>query len=304
MERNLYIFDLLPMIFAGSVNKWSKLEHLVDAGSRCYSVTIPTGGVSLVFNELYHIVGTGDIVFCSDRNATIKKEMYPEYKANRNHNPNIKVAQNVAEYILKKCNGTVCYCPGYEADDFIYTLVRKYHDVYDKIYIYTGDSDLYFLVDEKVSIRPSSSNAKTVNLQNYERVIKKGVVTRYNTVEFAKVCCGDHSDNIPGLPRAVFDKFGAVMYSDKMIEHLGNKELVRYWIEQLCPEALPQVDLIYPLDVPEDELPKEITEMDKSLIRNLGASMNNKIYRGTGDANFDVTPYTDELYSLGYFVEE
>lgn len=303
-EKKLYIFDLMPCVFAGNVNKRSKLEYLVEGGSHCYSVTIPTGGVSLIFNELYNIVGTGDIIFCSDRNATIKKEMFPEYKANRDHKPEINVAKHVAEYILDKCNGTVCYCPGYEADDFIYTLVKKYHDVYDKIYIYTGDSDLYFLVDDKVSIRPSSSNAKTVTRENYERVIKKGVITRYNTTTFAKICCGDSSDNIPGLPRQVFDQFGATMYSDNMIEHLGNKEIVKYWMGILCPEALPQVDLVFPLDVPEEELPTEIKEMDKRMIRNLGASMNNRVYRGSGDANFDVTPYVEELYSLGYYVEE
>lgn len=302
--RNLYVFDVLPFVHAGNVNKWSKLEYLVDTGSRCYSTTIPTGGVSLIFNELYNIVGTGDIVFCSDRTPTIKRDMYSEYKNNREHNDKIRISRDVTEYILKKCGGTVLACHGYEADDFIYTVVRHLHDQYDNIFIYTGDSDLYFLVDEKVSIRPSSSNAKSVNIENYETVIKKGVRTRYNTKTFAKVLCGDASDNVPGVPQAYVDAVVDVMYSDQMIRNLGNRELVRYWVNNLCPELVPQVDLIFPLDAPIDELPDPIPEMDKYMIRNIGASINNKIYRGTGDASFDVSPYSEELYHMGCFLED
>lgn len=304
MYNTLYIFDVMPFVHAGNWNKHSKLEYLVDSGSRCYSVVIPTGGVSLIFNELYHIVGTGDIVFCCDRNPTIKKDMYPAYKEHREHNEEIGIASKVAEYILELCNGTLLHAPGYEADDFIYTIVKKYHDVYDRIYVYTGDSDLYFLVDEKVSIRPSSSTAKSVDMNNYSKVIKKGTITRYNTTTFAKICCGDSSDNIPALPTPWLDKMATIMYSDAMVGHLGDKEFVKYWVSKLCPEALGQVDLVFPLDVPDIELPNEFSEMSKTEIRNIGAAINNKMYRGTGDSGYDVSPVSEELYRRGCYLEE
>ena len=304
MERVLYVFDVMPFIHAGSVNKYSKLEYLVEGSSHCYTVTIPTGGVSLIFNELYNIVGTGDIIFCCDRNPTIKKDMYPLYKDNRDHKTKISVASKVAEYILELCNATLLYAPGYEADDFIYTFVKKYYDMYDKIYIYTGDSDLYFLVDEKTTIRPSSSNAKLVTMENYSHVISKGNFVKYNTSTFAKICSGKASNNLPPLPRAYFDQFVDVMYSEQMLPHLGDKEFVRYWISKLCPEALLQVDLAFPLDVPDEELPKDVKVMDKNTIRNIGAAINNKMYRGTGDNGYDVNPVTEELYRRGYYLEE
>lgn len=304
MPRFLYIFDVLPFIHAGNVNKRSKLEHLVDAGSHCYSVTIPTGGVSLIFNELYNIVGTGDIIFCSDRTPTIKQNMYEHYKENREHKPAIGKSRGVTEYILNLCGGTVLHREGYEADDFIYTVVRKLHDQYDSIFIYTGDSDLYFLVDEKVSIRPSSSNAKSVNIENYSAVVNRGKFTHYNTKTFAKILGGDASDNVPGVPQAWIDAVAPIMYSEQAMPHLGDKEFVTYYVRMLCPELLPQVELIFPLDAPLDDLPADIPPMDKSMIRNIGAAINNKIYRGTGDDGFDVSPIAEDLYNRGFYLED
>ena len=72
---------------------------------------------------------------------------------------------------------TVVAHAGYEADDIIYSAVKKYYDRYDKIHIYTGDSDMAFLIDEKVDICPASSRAKHITRDNYEEIAIRGGAT-------------------------------------------------------------------------------------------------------------------------------
>lgn len=301
MTRDLFLFDVSPFIHAGSVNKFARLEQTICTGVTWQTMRVPCGGISLIFNELYAVVGKGDCVFCTDRNPTIKKDMYSGYKANRDHNDYIQISKTVAEYILEKCGGTVIARAGYEADDIIYTLVRRLHDQYDNIYIYTGDSDLYFLVDKKVSIRPSNSRAKSVDYYNYNSVLAK-YGAKYNSLTVQKILKGDTSDCIPALPRDAQNKLASVLFQDAMLPQLGDKSFVRSWVSTVCPEALPQVDLVFPLDV--DDIPLEFSQMDPYLIRNFGCSMHNKMFRDFGDPNFMVEPYVSELIQKGCYLED
>lgn len=300
MPKNLYLFDVSPFIHAGHVNKYSKLERAVDLGSTWKSQVTPTGGTSLLFNAIYEVIGTGDCVFCCDRNPTIKKDMLPEYKSNRDHKHEISVEKAVAEYILQKCGATVVARMGYEADDIIYTYVKKLRNNYDNIYIYTSDSDLYFLVDKQVSIRPSSSRGKYVDFMNYNKVLeKKGAI--YNTIMVQKIIKGDAGDCVLPLPKDQQKILENVFYNEGMFDKLGNPDFVRDWINYVLPEAINQANIIIPLEV--DDIPMEFTELDTEAVRNWGAAINNKLFRGMGEPDFDVRPFVEEMQNLGYFLE-
>lgn len=301
MPKILHIFDVSPFVHAGRFNKYAKLEQVVDMGSTWKTQVTPAGGISLIFNTLYEILSDGnDCVFCCDRNPTIKKDMLPSYKGNREHHSEVQVEKAVAEYILQKCGATVIARAGYEADDIIFTLVKKLHNAYDAIYIYTSDSDMYFLVDDIVSIRPSSSRAKAVDKWNYSRVLEK-YGARYNTLTVQKIIKGDTSDCIPALPRDKQELLASIFYNDAMYEHLGDPEFVRSWVQYMCPDVMHQVDLVFPLWV--DDVPIDFGKMDPTAVRNWGAAIHNKLFRGLGDKDFDVKPYVAEMQGLGYFVE-
>ena len=302
MPRILHLFDVSPFIHAGKGNKYSRLERVIKEGSTWKTQVTPTGGISWLFNTLYEVVGTGDCVFCCDRNPTIKKDILPSYKSNRNHDDNVTVQKAVAEYILQQCNGTVLARAGYEADDIIFTLVKKLHNAYDEIYIYTGDSDLYFLVYNTVSIRPSSSRAKSVYRWNYEKVLEnKGA--RYNTLTMQKIIKGDSSDCIPALPTKDQIRMSQVFYNDAMYEHLGDPEFVRQWTEYAFPELMTQVNLVFPLEV--ENIPDEFSQVDKNMVRNWGIAIKNKMFRGMPcSPDFDIKYYVEEMQNLGYYVEE
>lgn len=301
MLKNLYLFDVSPFIHAGNVNKFAKLEKLVDMGTTWKTLVTPCGGISLIFNTLYSILGKGDIVFCCDRNPTIKKDMLSTYKHNRDHARPIEVGKAIAEYILADCGCTVLARAGYEADDIIYSIVQRDHDAYDNIYIYTGDSDLYFLVDDKVSILPSSSRAKEVTIQNYAEVLSK-YGARYNTMTMMKILGGDSSDCIPGLPTNVVKQMASTFYQPPMEPKLGNKEFVLKWFDYLYPEYKYQAELVFPLDV--EDLPTSFSTPDRQSIVNWGSAMNNKFFRGMGSPDFPIKEHLEEIHKYGMYLED
>ncbi len=297
MHNCLYIFDVSPFIHAGSVNKYAFLETLVDLGVRCTMQRTPCGGISLIMNAMATIENSGDMVFCCDRNPVIKKDMVPGYKSNRTHERAVELEKQVAEYILSKCGATVLARDGYEADDIIYTLVRRLHDDYTNIYIYTGDSDLYFLVDDKVSIRAHSSRGKDIDLGNYSTAIKKGTVTPYNSKTMEKIIFGDSSDCIPGIPEYRRADLWKYFTNPVLCPHLGNKDIIKGHLQMIAPEFLKQVDNVFPLIV--EDLPTKFNDINYKLLHDLGRALNNKYYRSIGDPNFDATPFVEEMQSLG-----
>ena len=302
MKDVLYIFDVSPFVHAGAVNKRSFLNTLVDVGVRCVEQRTPCGGISLVMNSIALIENTGDFVFCCDRNPTIKKEMLQGYKGTREHRREIEVEKGVAEYILRLCGATVLAYDGYEADDIIYTLVRKLHDRYKHIYIYTGDSDMYFLVDDKVSIRAHSSRGKDVNIGNYSTVIKKDKNIPYNSTTIAKIICGDTSDCIPGVPVADRSRLLQYFYNPVLLPHLGDKKIVKYHMGIVAPQYENQVDIVFPLEI--DNIPTTFSDINYTLLHDIGCAINNWYYRDRGNKAFDPEPYAVDMQKRGLYVED
>ena len=301
MSRILHIFDLLPFIHAGSVNKYARLEKIVDTGVTWLTQKTPAGGTCWLLKNIYQRSFEGDVIVCCDRNPTIKKDMIPGYKSSRSNKEAISVDAKLAEYVLQECGITTFARVGYEADDIIYTLVKRLHDRYDNIYIHTGDSDLYFLVDDVVSIKPSSSRAKEVTMSNYEQVALKGGI-KYNCITMYKILCGDTSDEIPGLPKKERDQLAEAIYKEEFLPHLGDKSFVEYWVGTLCPWALPRVHMVFPLDV--EDIPDEINPVNRQMILNFGDSMNNQFFRGKGESGFNIEHHIDILHSKGIYLEE
>lgn len=302
MLKKLFIFDVMPFMHAGHVNHYSFFESLVDVGSTWKVQRTPAGGISLLLNSIRDVINQGDVVFCSDRRPTIKQDMYTGYKANRQHNEGVAVERGVAEYILEKCGCTIFARAGYEADDIIYTLVKRCHESYDEIYIYTGDSDMFFLVDEKVSIRPANSKGRTVTRANFESLNIHGARYRYNTITLNKILHGDTSDNVPALPLEIQHKVTAFLNNDAVFPMLGDKSLMMYYANMAFPEAIPQIDLIFPLEV--DDIHTDFAKPNWEMMCLFGNAMHNKNFRNYTRPDFDIQLYVTEMQERGLYVEE
>lgn len=295
--KTLSIFDMSPFLHAGHINKRSYLERLEQQGATWVSLRTPTGGTSLLFNKLYELVGVSDIVMVCDRKPTIKTDMDSAYKATREHKPEITIERGAAEYILQQCNVSVVARAGYEADDLAYTYVKLLHDKYDKINIYTCDSDYYFMVDDVVSILPSSSKAKTVTMDNYHDVTGYS----YNLMTISKILSGDTSDNIPALPKFIQQEVMNKLYTEKIAPQLGSYEVVKYMFDTFWPQYAYQVDLVFPLTVP--DLPQTFLVPDKKMICNFGNAIRNSNFIGRQSPDFDIEPHIDALHKDGIYLE-
>ncbi len=134
------------------------------------------------------------VIFDAGR-ETFRKDLYPEYKANREACPEDllkqmpyfrEIAQTLGMLILEE--------PGYEADDLIGTLVKRFESEDFETVIVTGDKDLMQLVNKRVTIWDTMRDRHF----GPKEVKEKMGVGPAQIVELLGLM-GDSSDNIPGL---------------------------------------------------------------------------------------------------------
>lgn len=169
------------------------------------------------------------VVFDAGR-KTFRNDIYPEYKANRAACPDDLVPQMPFFREISKALGLqVLESPGYEADDIIGTLVKRYEDAGCEIVIVSGDKDLSQLVDSKVSIWDTMKDKKF----GAEGVIEKFGVPPEKVVDMLALM-GDTSDNIPGIqgigPKTasqLIQKYGTVEEVIASLDAIRNDASIR-----------------------------------------------------------------------------
>lgn len=298
---NLHVVDMSPAIYAGSFNRHSIIPGAVVKTPDGYRERyIPTGGTSQLFNILAQYMSSGDFAFVADRRPTIKQELFPNYKGSRSHQAHISVAKDVAEYILKDCGFTIYYREGYEADDVIANIVDANRDKYDHIFVHTADSDLYLLVDEKVSIKPTSSQAKEVTFENYSYAVKRGQTTAYNTLVFNKFLHGDPGKDIPAMsPRDIERAVLALAPNPAHWPKLGKWKYMRVLVQRLLPDLYDRFVLFYPLPIDEPwDIP---SEGNVERIKNWAFEIRNRKIPGR---QADLSKQIEEMQSLALYLED
>ena len=95
------------------------------------------------------------VIACWDRKATYKKNISSDYKRRKKFaDPDwvelIFRETKLVRELLYYAGAIQVWADGHEADDVIYTMVRRFREKVDSIYIYTRDKDLYQLVGSNV----------------------------------------------------------------------------------------------------------------------------------------------------------
>lgn len=128
---------------------------------------------------------------------TFRHKMYEQYKAGRHPMPEELVAQvPILKECLDKMRIKTCELSGYEADDLIGTLSKKF-DVHSVIY--TGDRDSYQLVSPTADVyftRRGVSDLIKLTSDNFTEIT--GLASPDRVIDL-KALMGDSSDNIPGV---------------------------------------------------------------------------------------------------------
>ena len=127
---------------------------------------------------------------------TFRHEMYADYKAGRKPMPEDLVVQvPILKEVLSLMKIKICELQGYEADDIIGTLAKRFAV---QTYIYTGDRDSYQLVDDTTNVcytRKGVSDILELSVENFKDEVG---LTPVQIIDL-KALMGDKSDNIPGV---------------------------------------------------------------------------------------------------------
>ena len=149
-------------------------------------------------------------VIFDSKGPTFRTEIYPEYKANRSAMPEDLVPQiPYIKRVVKAFNLPGIEMNGYEADDIIATLARKFAVEGMDVTVVTGDKDLMQVVNQHVRLLDTMKD-KTYGPQE--------VAERFGAAEKVievQALAGDSSDNVPGVPgigektaKVLIDEFG------------------------------------------------------------------------------------------------
>ncbi len=127
---------------------------------------------------------------------TFRHKMYSDYKAGRKPMPEELASQiPVLKEVLRIMNVKILEKEGYEADDLLGTVAKKFDT---QTYIYTGDRDSYQLVDETTNVcftRKGVSDILELSKDNFFAEI--GLIPAQ--IIDLKALMGDKSDHIPGV---------------------------------------------------------------------------------------------------------
>ncbi len=154
-----------------------------------------------------------------DMGLSRRDETVREYKTTRPRMPDeLSMSMAYIRKIVRAMGYRIVEVEGYEADDVIYTLVRRFRDDFDRIYILTSDKDILQLVDEKVLVYDSRADV----VYDPQKVEEKFGIPPHLIPDYLTLV-GDQIDNIPGIkgigPRSAVELISRYGPIEEIIRH-------------------------------------------------------------------------------------
>lgn len=195
----------------------------------------PVNAVYGFTNMLIKLIASLDVshaaVVFDAGSKTFRNDIYPEYKANRPPCPEDLVPQfSIVREAAESLNLAILEKAGYEADDIIATIAKKYSQEGMDVLVVSSDKDLMQLVDDRVSMYDAMKNKIITSKEVHEKfsVMPDKVLDVLSLM-------GDASDNVPGV-RGIGPKTAA-----ELIEKFGNLENIFENLDQIKQEKRRQM---------------------------------------------------------------
>ncbi|NJC88904.1 MAG: DNA polymerase I [Desulfuromonas sp.] len=135
-------------------------------------------------------------VIFDSKGPTFRHQLYPQYKANRAAMHDDLVPQvPVIKDVVRAFNMPAIELPGFEADDIIATLAKRFAAEGMEVTVVTGDKDLMQVVSERVRLLDTMKDQTS----GLEEVAARFGGTPAQVIE-VQALSGDSSDNVPGVP--------------------------------------------------------------------------------------------------------
>lgn len=263
--------DVATLVILDAPNLIHRAYHAVQAGVLAGAKELtapdgrPTGALTGYCNMALRARGLfPQAAFAAawESKGSFRKELYPEYKANRPPTPETLREQiRMAARMTELMGIPSLACEGFEADDMLCAVAARASRMGWRVILATGDKDMGQAVCESVELwKPESKTAQTLG-ESY--VLEKFGVRPELVAEWLALV-GDTSDNIPGV-----DKIGPKTAAELLNRH-GSVEGILGSLSEMSParrahferakETLP-ISLVLAkarLDAP---LPVEIAEI-------------------------------------------
>lgn len=171
---------------------------------------------------------------------TFRHDIYPGYKAQRPPKDPEFVSQSpfIREYL--EASGFPIYTVnGYEGDDVVATIAKRAckHEVFDKIIIYTGDKDIYQILDHKISVH----NIRTKTIVTPDNILDSFPVKHTSVIDYLTLL-GDKVDNVRGVNQCgektavkLIEEYGTI---DNILNSLHSIDFKKLNVSQKISNAI------------------------------------------------------------------
>ncbi len=208
---------------------------------------------------------------------TFKQEKVESYKATRKETPNdLRIQVPKIKEILRLWGIKILEMEGYEADDIISTLTKRFKNKYE-IIIVSPDKDMLQLIDTNVKVFNPMQNV----IYDTEKLKEKYGIFPNQFVDF-QIMVGDSIDNIKGIKGIgkktavkLLNEFGSL---DNIYKNLDNlKEKLKKGFEE-AKEYIDESKFLLKLkddinlDISIEDLKKNKSDLErlKTVFENLG----------------------------------
>ncbi len=159
---------------------------------------------------------------------TFRHEVYPDYKANREAQPeDITWSIPYIRNILEAFNIPILEEAGMEADDIIGTIANRASEEGYEVFMVTPDKDYGQLVNDNIKMYKPSRKGEGIDVMGVPEILEKWDVASPSQVIDMLGLQGDSSDNIPGV------KGIGVKTAAKLLKQYQNIENLYDHIEEL-----------------------------------------------------------------------
>lgn len=147
------------------------------------------------------------------KEKSFRFKLYDEYKANRKKMPD-DLRQQIEE--IKNLVGRLgipsLISEGFEADDVLGSVAKKFGKDSTAVVLVTGDKDAYQLVNPNVSIYANTKGISEYDIYDREKVFSKLSIYPEQVIDYMALT-GDTADNVPGI-KGIGEKTALKLISD------------------------------------------------------------------------------------------
>ncbi|MDO5297428.1 MAG: 5'-3' exonuclease H3TH domain-containing protein [bacterium] len=213
----IYLIDTMFLIFRSF---YALPDNLINSKGQ------HTGAVVGVYKALQHLVRTENITHCiaafESSTPNFRRELDGNYKANRRETPP-SLAEQIP-LVMEMCRHlgiTVLNADGYEADDVLATLAKRYSAAGAEIVIVSNDKDL-----AQVLQFPGVSLLHITGKKGEYQTLQADDIPKVYGVSAEKIpawlaLMGDSADNIIGV-KGIGEKTAAKMLNEHSLDELLN----------------------------------------------------------------------------------